>query len=133
MKPSALAKDESSFDDRRMEPMMGRLLQVGVMLASAVILVGVVLYLDSRHPSVADYGVFVSEPEALRQPGKLRAEIVHGNAAALIQLGVLLLIATPVARVIFAIVAFLMERDWLYVTISLIVLGVLIFSLTHSA
>ncbi len=133
MKPSALAKDESSFDDRRMETMMGRLLQMGVMLASAVILVGAVIYLDLHHDGVPNYRVFVSEPEALREPAKLGAEILHGDSAALIQLGVLLLIATPVARVIFAVVAFLMERDWLYVAISLIVLGVLVFSLTHSA
>ncbi|WP_051979653.1 DUF1634 domain-containing protein [Edaphobacter aggregans] len=133
MKPPAVVTKERRFDDRRMETMMGRLLQAGVLVASAVILVGAVLYLASRHGSVADYRVFVSEPEALREPAKLRAEVVHGDAAALIQLGVLLLIATPVARVVFAVVAFLMERDWLYVAISLIVLGVLIFSLTHSA
>ena len=132
MKPTAALKEKSSFDDRRMETMMGRLLQAGVLLASAVMLVGAVLYLDAQHASVADYRIFVSEPEALREPGKLRTEIVHGNAAALIQLGVLLLIATPVARVVFAVVAFLLEHDWLYVAISLIVLGVLVFSLTHS-
>jgi uncharacterized membrane protein len=133
MKPPAVAKEESSFDDRRMELMMGRLLQVGVVLASAVILVGVVLYLRSRHAAVADYRVFVSEPDALREPGRLFGEIGHGGAAALIQLGVLLLIATPVARVVFAVIAFLVERDWLYVSISMIVLGVLVFSLIHSS
>jgi uncharacterized membrane protein len=133
MKPPAVAKEESSFDDRRMELMMGRLLQVGVVLASAVILVGVVLYLRSRHTAVADYRVFVSEPDALRKPGRLFGEIGHGSAAALIQLGVLLLIATPVARVVFAVIAFLVERDWLYVSISMIVLGVLVFSLIHSS
>jgi uncharacterized membrane protein len=104
-----------------------------VMLASAVILVGAVIYLDLHHGSVPNYRVFMSEPEALREPAKLSVEILHGDSAALIQLGVLLLIATPVARVIFAVVAFLTERDWLYVAISLIVLGVLVFSLTHSA
>ncbi|HXU49289.1 MAG TPA: DUF1634 domain-containing protein, partial [Candidatus Binatia bacterium] len=47
----------------------------------------------------------------------------------LIQLGLLLLIATPVARVIFSVFAFLYERDWKYVFFTLIVLGLLIFSL----
>jgi uncharacterized membrane protein len=126
-------KEDSSFDDRRMEAMMGRLLQAGVVLASIVMLAGTVLYLASRHASVAGYRVFVSEPEALRDPGKLLAQLVRGDAAALIQLGVLLLIATPVARVIFAVVAFLVERDWLYVAISVLVLAVLAFSLIHSS
>lgn len=133
MKQFARTKEESSFDDRRMEAIMGRLLQVGVTLASLVMLAGAVLYLAKHGGSTADYSVFVSEPEALRDPGKLRGQIAQGDSAALIQLGVLLLIATPVARVIFAVVAFLMERDWLYVAISLVVLAVLIFSLIHAS
>jgi len=126
-------EEQGNFDDRRMEAIMGRLLQVGVTLASVVMLAGAVLYLVSHRTVAANYSVFVSEPEALRDPGKLRGRIAHRDSAALIQLGVLLLIATPVARVIFAVVAFLMERDWLYVAISLVVLSVLIFSLIRAS
>jgi uncharacterized membrane protein len=54
-----------------------------------------------------------------------------GDAAAIVQLGVLLLIATPIARVIFAAIGFAVERDRLYVAISLAVLAVLIFGLLH--
>jgi len=126
-------EEQGNFDDRRMEAIMGRLLQVGVTLASVVMLAGAVLYLVSHRTVAANYSVFVGEPEALRDPGKLRGQIAHRDSAALIQLGVLLLIATPVARVIFAVVAFLMERDWLYVAISLVVLSVLIFSLIRAS
>jgi uncharacterized membrane protein len=48
-------------------------------------------------------------------------------------LGVLLLIATPIARVVFAVVSFAMERDWLYVAISAVVLAILAFGLLHSS
>jgi uncharacterized membrane protein len=51
----------------------------------------------------------------------------------LIQLGLLLLIATPVARVAVAIVGFALERDRLYTVISLIVLLILLASLIHAA
>jgi uncharacterized membrane protein len=44
----------------------------------------------------------------------------------------LLLIATPVARVMFAVVGFAMERDPLYVLLTLIVLAVLLYSLLGS-
>jgi uncharacterized membrane protein len=47
----------------------------------------------------------------------------------LIQLGLLLLIATPVARVAFSAAAFAMQRDRLYVVVALIVLAVLMYSL----
>ena len=48
-----------------------------------------------------------------------------------VQLGLLLLIATPIARVVLAAVGFAFERDRMYVVVSLIVLAVLLFSLLH--
>jgi uncharacterized membrane protein len=45
------------------------------------------------------------------------------------QLGLLLLIATPVARVAFSLAAFAVQRDRLYVVVTLVVLGVLTFSM----
>jgi len=55
-----------------------------------------------------------------------------GDPAALIQLGVLLLVATPVARVVFAVVGFALERDRLYVVVSVAVLAILAASLLYS-
>jgi uncharacterized membrane protein len=54
---------------------------------------------------------------------------MHGHSLAIIQFGILMLIATPVARVIFSVFAFLAERDFLYVAISALVLAVLCYSL----
>jgi uncharacterized membrane protein len=47
-------------------------------------------------------------------------------------LGLLLLIATPVARVAFSVIGFALEKDWMYVVITLIVLALLIYSLSSS-
>jgi uncharacterized membrane protein len=49
-----------------------------------------------------------------------------------IQFGLLVLIATPIVRVILAVAAFAIERDGLYVVIGLIVLAILTYSLTHA-
>jgi uncharacterized membrane protein len=54
------------------------------------------------------------------------------SARAIIQLGLLLLIATPVARVAFSAVAFAIEHDYMYVVITLIVLAILSYSLFSS-
>ena len=51
--------------------------------------------------------------------------MLDGRGRALIQLGLLLLIATPVARVAFSVFAFERQRDWTYVGITLFVLAVL--------
>jgi uncharacterized membrane protein len=53
-----------------------------------------------------------------------------GSGRGMIQLGVLLLIATPVARVAFSVVGFIRERDWLCSAIATAVLILLMTALT---
>ena len=120
-----------SFNDQRMEIIMGRLLQAGVLLASAVVLLGGVLYLrfNANHP--ANFRTFSGEPANLRHPTAMMHLLARGNPAAIIQFGILLLIATPIARVVFAVLGFAIERDRLYVAVSLIVLAILMFSIFH--
>lgn len=120
------------FDDRRMETIMGRLLQVGVLLASAVVLVGGFLYIRLHFVNSVDYGTFSGEPADLRSAKGLFQLLMSGDPAALIQVGVILLIATPIARVVFAVVGFALERDRFYVAVSLTVLVILIASLLYS-
>ena len=123
--PATLVPEK--FGDEQMDAIMGRLLQVGVLLASAVVLVGGGLYLRMHHTSPPDYAHFHREASAVRQPAAMFRAIAVGNPAAIIQLGILLLIATPIARVVFAAIAFAIERDRLYVAISLIILAVLLY------
>ncbi|MEO6804444.1 MAG: DUF1634 domain-containing protein [Granulicella sp.] len=121
-----------SEDDRRMETLMGRLLQIGVLVASAFVLLGGILYLREHLGTVVGYGLFKSQPPELRHAKTLLTALAHLRPEAIIQLGVLMLIATPIARVIFAAFAFALERDRLYLVISLVVLGVLVFGLHAS-
>jgi uncharacterized membrane protein len=123
---------EERFDDRRMEIVMGRLLQVGVMLSSLVMAIGGGLYTRAHHGEMPDYRVFSSEPQRLRHLGGIVAGIKVGDPAAFIQLAVLLLIATPVARVLFALIAFAIERDKLYIVVSAMVLAVLLYGFFRS-
>lgn len=111
---------------------MGRLLQVGVLLASFVMLAGGILYVRAHQAAMPDYRIFKSEPEALRHVGGVVRGVEAGESAAVIQLAVLLLIATPVARVVFALIAFGIERDRLYVAVSAVVLAVLVFGFLRS-
>lgn len=124
---TASAPDHGHFDDRRMETVMGRLLQVGVLLASFVMLIGGILYMRAHHGEMPNYRVFSSEPLRLRHFGGVVEGIKVGDPAAFIQLAVLLLIATPVARVVFALFAFMIEKDKLFVVISSVVLAVLLY------
>ena len=117
------------MNDRKMESLIGQLLRFGVALAALVVFAGGVLYLHQSRGPRPDYSTFHGESPALRSPSGILQELPSANSNAIIQLGLLLLIATPVARVIFAVIGFSLERDWFYTAVSLIVLAVLMYSL----
>jgi len=118
--------------DRRIEVILGNLLRTGVLLSAAVVLSGACVYLHRHAHEPADYRVFRGEPSEFRTiPGVIRS-VINGRGRGLIQLGLLILIATPIARVAFSVVGFAIERDRLYVAFTLIVLAVLLYSLLGS-
>jgi uncharacterized membrane protein len=122
-----------SWTDKRIESVVGNLLRTGVFLSAFVVFCGAIFYLVRHGHSPVDYRVFQSEPLELRTVrGILRGAMdLHGRG--IIQLGLLLLIATPVARVAFCIFGFAAERDRLYVVFTAVVLAILIFSLIGSS
>ena len=118
--------------DRRLEILLGNLLRTGVMLSAAVVLLGACIYLYRHAHEPADYRVFRGEPSDYTTiPGVIRSAI-GGHGRGWIQLGLLLLISTPIARVTLSILGFALERDHMYVVFTLIVLAVLLYSLLGS-
>ena len=115
--------------ERQMDAVMGRVLQVGVLVAAAFVFVGGVLYLARHAVPAIDYRHFQGEPEEYRTVRGILREASGLSGRGLIQLGLLVLIATPVARVVFSVYAFLRQRDWTYVVVTLIVLAILCYSL----
>lgn len=118
--------------DEQFEIMLGNLLRAGVLLSAAVTLIGGVVYLIHHGGETANYSNFGNgiTPE-LRHPFDIVKGAFEGRGRWLVQLGLLLLIATPVARVAFSVFAFARQRDFLYVALTLFVLGVLLLSLFH--
>jgi uncharacterized membrane protein len=116
-------------DDTALDTRIGILLQTGVFSSAAVVLLGGLLYVAKHGGEQPDYQTFNGVPSSLSTIHGIASGVLRGDALAIIQLGLLMLIATPVARVIFSVFAFLAERDYLYVAISAIVLAVLLYSL----
>jgi len=122
------------WGDRRMELIIGILLRLGVMIAGAVVFFGAVIYLIRNGGApLPDYKSFHGETVQLSTVEGILAGCRQFRGRAIIQLGVLLLIATPVARVVFSALAFAFEKDKLYVCITLFVLAILLFSLVGSS
>ena len=115
-----------------MEVILGNLLRSGVLLSAAVVLAGACIYLSRHAHEPADYRIFRGEPSEFRTiPGVVQS-VINGRGRGLIQLGLLFLIATPIARVALSIVGFAIERDRLYITFTVIVLAVLLYGLLGS-
>ena len=121
--------DQSGSGDQQMEAHIGNLLRTGVLVAAAVVLCGAIIYLVRHGGDKPDYHVFRGEPTDLCSLPGVLSDVVHLRGRGIIQLGFLLLIATPVLRVIACSLAFARQRDRLYVVVSLIVLAFLTYSL----
>jgi len=124
-----LPKGAHVWTDERSEQTIGILLRSGVILSALVVLAGGILYLVHYGAIAADYRHFHGEPGDLRNVRGIGGDMLRWHSRGLIQFGLLLLIATPVARVAFSVLAFALERDGKYVVITLIVLGLLVYSL----
>jgi uncharacterized membrane protein len=118
--------------DRKMENFIGGLLRGGVLLSAVTIFVGAVIYLARHGGSPADYRAFHGEPDEYRTISGILRNVVALRGRGIIQLGLLFLIATPVARVAFSIFGFARERDRLYTIVAAMVFVILLYSLIFS-
>jgi uncharacterized membrane protein len=124
-----MAEAHNQWNDERMDRIISVLLRTGVLLACAVVIIGGVVYVLRHGGSVPDYHTFRREPENLRSFRGIFEGISSARGRNWIQFGLIVLVATPLARVSFSVFAFFKERDWTYVVLTLIVLGVLVGSL----
>ena len=117
-------------DDKSVELFLGKLLRWGVSLAALVVFAGGIWFVVEAYDVPQSYRTFRGEPAELRAVPQIVHQAIALRPLGLIQFGLLLLIATPVARVLFSVLGFALERDWMYVVITLLVLGLLVYTLT---
>lgn len=117
------------WQERDVEMFIGQQLRWGVITASIVAFIGGVIYLYRHAGDTPSYHVFNGAPPYVRHLPGIFEGVMRLDGLAVIQLGVVILLATPVTRIAFSVLAFAMEKDWLYVVITLIVLGVIAFSI----
>lgn len=120
------------WTDQDVDLFIGKILRFGVFLSCGITLFGGVIYLLQYHGTIPDYKATPSDVPFsgaafyLREFSTIIPRVLQLDGAAIIQLGVIVLIATPVIRVAFSAIAFLIEKDYLYVAITLIVLSIIL-------
>jgi uncharacterized membrane protein len=122
-----------TITDTSIERMVSVLLRTGVVISGVIVFSGGVYYLARHGYENAVHGTFHGEPSVDRIVDQIVAGALALRARSIIQLGLLVLIATPITRVAFSLVAFALERDRTYVVITAIVLTILLYSLLSGA
>lgn len=108
-------------------------LRVGVMIAAAIILVGLFL-LVVRGPAggapTSLHQIVNQEQQMTVRPAVILRGVRAGQAVSIIQLGVFALILTPVVRVGMTVVLFALQRERVFTLVTLTVFLILLFGLT---
>lgn len=119
----------TQLSDDEFDRLLGHVLRAGVVIAATVVLAGAAIYLVRHGSALPEYRTFRGEPGDLRSIRGIVADLGALRGRGVIQFGLLLLIATPIARVVFSVLGFFRQRDWMYVTVTSIVLALLLYSL----
>jgi uncharacterized membrane protein len=115
--------------DGGVDMLLAYVLLAGVLGAAVLVFSGGVIYLYTHWHVTAGYEVFRGQPPDLRSVAGAFKSARELSGEGLIELGLLLLIATPIARVALSVILFARQRDWLYVGVTLLVLALLTYSL----
>ncbi|MEO6851432.1 MAG: DUF1634 domain-containing protein [Mucilaginibacter sp.] len=114
-----------------MQAIIGWILRGGVVLSISIVFIGGVLFLYRHGNSIPDYHTFKGVPDFIHGVGGIFEGILNFKGQAIIQAGIILLIFTPVIRVAFSAIGFLIEKDYLYTAITLLVLFILVGSMIY--
>jgi uncharacterized membrane protein len=127
-----MATRARTWTDEQFDVVLAHVLRAGVILSAAIVALGGVVFLVRHGFERPMYHVFRGEPQPLRSVRGVFETARDLSGRGLVQLGLLCLIATPIARVVFSIVGFMRQRDWLYVGVTATVLALLAYSLLAS-
>jgi uncharacterized membrane protein len=118
-----------SANEKQLEYLLSNLLMYGVLIASSIVLFGGILYLIHHGSEPAEYQIFIGTPSEFHSPIGVVNAVFAGSRRGIIQLGLLILIAIPILRVIISFCTFLLQRNFIYVVITSLVLASLTYSL----
>jgi len=112
-----------------MQLLLSHVLRAGTVTSISVVIIGGIFFICRHGPSVADYHTFKGIPDFIQNASGIFHGIWALHGQAMIQFGIVLLIATPILRIVFSAIGFVLEKDYLYLGISLLVLGIIFFSM----
>jgi uncharacterized membrane protein len=123
-------EEAKNITDKDIQVLIGNLLRTGVYISMGIVILGGAIYLSEHAGEKIDYVVFDFNKVTLKTVEAIFSEVLTFKGAAVVQFGLLMLIFTPIARVLMAVISFFLEKDYLYVAIGLLVLAIIMASLS---
>lgn len=125
------AMQHEKFGEKDFQSIVGNLLRYGVWISLSVAFIGGIVYLLHHGNDIEDYSVFKENDRNIFEViADVYRGVIQGNGEFLIFFGIILLFLTPVFRVLLSLFSFLLEKDYLYVVITLIVILIIITSIS---
>ncbi|KAF2082270.1 DUF1634 domain-containing protein [Flavobacterium sharifuzzamanii] len=122
---------EEKFGEKDFQTIIGNLLRYGVWISLSVAFIGGIVYLIHNGNQIEDYSVFKENDRNIFEViAAVYNGAIQGNGESLIFTGIIFLFMTPVLRVLLSLFSFLLEKDYLYVGITLIVIMIIIISIS---
>jgi uncharacterized membrane protein len=119
------------FGEKDFQSIIGNLLRYGVWISLSVAFIGGIIYLMNHGGDIEDYSVFKENDRNIFEViTAIYNGVIQGNGESIIFFGVILLFLTPVLRVLLSLFSFLLEKDYLYVVITLIVIFIILVSVS---
>ncbi len=128
--PEEMHKGLSS-EQLRLDSLISAILRVGMLTSVTLIVLGSVLCFtrDSRYGSELGLAALMQHGAFPHTATAVWRDAIHGGGMGLVMLGVLVMVATPILRVIVSIIAFAWESDVVYTLLTAAVLGLLLVAL----
>jgi len=122
---------QEKFGEKDFQKIVGNLLRYGVWISLSVAFIGGIMYLLHHGSEIENYSVFKENDQNIFEViAAVYNGVVQGRGESIIFFGIVLLFLTPVFRVLLSLFSFLLEKDYLYVVITTIVIGIIIMSIS---
>jgi uncharacterized membrane protein len=122
---------QEKFGEKDFQTIIGNLLRYGVWTSLSVAFIGGIVYLLHHGNELEDYSVFKENDRNIFEViTAVYQGVIQGRGESIIFLGIVLLFLTPVFRVLLSLFSFFLEKDYLYVVITTIVIGIIVLSIS---
>ncbi|MEO8533239.1 MAG: DUF1634 domain-containing protein, partial [Flavobacterium sp.] len=120
---------QEKFGEKDFQKIVGNLLRYGVWISLSVAFIGGIVYLMHHGSDIENYSVFKENDKNIFEViAGVYNGVIQGRGESIIFFGIILLFLTPVFRVLLSLFSFLLEKDYLYVVITTVVICIIIMS-----